>query len=130
MKKERISVILISLIILACGVNACGGEDGTSDLPIGSIVGSWQNVSDPDEKWVFFENGSYKNFEAEELCEEGNYTVSQNKLDIYYYEIDYCQDMEQMSGTFTIEEDKLIFTFKYIDMEDSEDLTTIVLKRV
>lgn len=129
MKKERISVILISLIILACGVNACGGEDGT-DLPIGSIVGSWQKVSDPDEKWVFFENGSYKNFEAGELCEEGNYTVSQNKLDIYYYEIDYSQDMEQMSGTFTIEEDKLIFTFKYIDMEDSEDLTTIVLKRV
>lgn len=126
-------LIVICISFLCLSNTSCSSDE---DLVVDPIIGSWQQVlescdggisfedADFNEIWVFNADNTYQNFDGEELCDEGNYIISGNKLDIYYIAVGENWDTpNHLSGVFSVEDDKLTYKF-----ENEEEI--LILKRI
>ena len=69
---KKINIILIGIILLIIGLSGCTekSNEKTNELNLAEkFYGTWEYVDsyDYNETWTFYENGSLKNIEIEEI---------------------------------------------------------------
>lgn len=128
---------LISAMLVCCFVlTSCGDDDDSGNDS--SIVGKWQKYQrvnddgsisegDPDEFWVYNADGTFQNIDGGDICEVGTYTVSGNNLTISSHNVDDYNDSYTITGTFSITNNMMTYTFVYSDYPDEPE--TLIFKK-
>lgn len=141
--RERLNALplmfkgLCGWVVYCSVVTACGDDDAPDDTQ--SIVGEWQKYQrinddgsisegDPDEFWVYNADGTFQNIDGGEVCDTGTYTVSGNRLTITAHEVDDASDVYVITGSFSIADGFMTYTFVYDD--DPEYPETLVFKKM
>jgi len=65
---KKVNIILIGITLLITGLSGCTEDTNTLNLAE-KFYGTWENVDSLgyNETWTFYENGSLKNIEIEEI---------------------------------------------------------------
>ena len=127
---KKIKWLMSAIMILPFMLSACSDKD--EENPIDnpdSIVGKWQKIGivapdgsvsggDPDEFWIFEENGTFKNEDGGELTAIGNYDIRQNELTITSQEPWEGGEEENFTGTFTISNGYMDYYYTEIGEND------------
>ena len=126
---------LMLAVFLCCSVmTSCGDDDEESS----SIVGKWQKYQrvyedgsisegDLDEFWVYNADGTFQNIDGGDVSEVGTYTVSGNTLTISAHADGNYDDSYVITGTFSINNDMMTYTFVYDDYPDEPE--TLIFKK-
>lgn len=125
---------LCGWVVYCSVVTACGDDDAPDDTQ--SIVGEWQKYQridddgsisegDPDEFWVYNADGTFQNIDGGDICDTGTYTVSGNRLTITAHEVDDASNVYVITGSFSIADGFMTYTFVYDD--DPEYPETLVI---